>query len=64
MSPYEMFQAAVILLLFGLLIEKEILRVTGGEKAEQWMKKLNRMIVPMFLLFLLIIGSRLSSFIY
>jgi hypothetical protein len=58
------FRAIIILLLFALLVGKEVLRAVGGEKAERWMKKLNWIIAPMFLLFAVIVGLRLSSFMY
>lgn len=54
----------VILVLFALLVGKEVLRVGGGEKAKRWIKTLNWIIAPTFLLFAIIIGFRLASFIY
>jgi hypothetical protein len=55
------FQATIILLLFALLVGKEILRVMGTQR---WIKTLNWVIAPTFLLFAIIIGSRLASFLY
>ncbi len=58
------YQSAVILLLFTFLVQKEVLKAMGGVKAERWIRKLNWAIAPLVLLFCLIIGTRLSSFIF
>jgi hypothetical protein len=60
---FAILQAAVIVLLMIVLVQKEMLRAMGGNGGKQ-MKTLNVALVPLLALFVIIIGMRLTSFMF
>lgn len=60
---FAVLQAAVIVLLMIVLVQKEMLRAMGGNGGKQ-MKTLNVALVPLLALFVIIIGMRLTSFMF
>ncbi len=61
--PFAILQAAVIVLLLIVLVQKEMLRAMGEHSGRQ-MKTLNVALVPLLALFGIIIGMRLASFMF
>jgi hypothetical protein len=61
---FTLFQVAVIAALLVLLVQKEALRAAGGDRTNTFAKKLNRGIVPLFVIFCGIIGVRVIDFIH
>jgi hypothetical protein len=57
------FQAAVIVILFTLLVWKELIRVIGAVNAEKRIQRLNGLIAPVLLLFALMIAAQLANMV-
>lgn len=57
------FQAVVIVILFALLVWKELIRVIGAANAEKRIQRLNGLIAPVLLLFALMIAAQLANMV-
>lgn len=56
-------QCAVIVILFALLIQKELIRAIGAANAEKRIRKLDSLIAPFLALFALMIAVQLATMI-
>ena len=53
----------VIELLFGLLLQKELIRTLGNPLSKVWMRALDIAVLPLFLTFCVIVGVRFLNLI-
>lgn len=52
---------AVVLVLLVLLLQKEVARIAGGDRANAWVHAFDLALLPLLLTFVLIVGARLGE---
>ena len=62
--PSTILDVMIVLLLIILLIQRELVRASGGPRLETWMQTLNIAIIPLSIAFVLITVTRFVDLLH